>query len=122
MKSLEEAIRLACRTRNRIIYSGICSKCGEVFYTYATNYPGFCSRFCGHFKGGCVTQAGYRVIRINNKLKLEHRMVVEAHIGRSLSKDEEVHHLDHNKLNNDLNNLQILSKSDHAKLHHILRH
>lgn len=47
----------------------------------------------------------------------EHRLVVEAHIGRYLEPTEEVHHIDHNKLNNDISNLIVLSKSEHASLH-----
>lgn len=48
---------------------------------------------------------------------LKHRHLMEQKIGRILRSDEEVHHIDHNKENNDISNLQILSSSDHAKLH-----
>ena len=34
-----------------------------------------------------------------------------------LPKGYEVHHIDMNKLNNDINNLAVLTKSEHAKLH-----
>lgn len=48
---------------------------------------------------------------------LAHRYIMEQHIGRFLTKDEVVHHLDGDKLNNDISNLKIMSQSEHAKLH-----
>ena len=47
----------------------------------------------------------------------KHRLIMIQHLGRDLSKDEVVHHIDHNKKNNDISNLQLLTSSDHAKLH-----
>lgn len=47
----------------------------------------------------------------------EHRVVIEKSIGRKLSSDEHVHHKDENRLNNNLSNLEILSASEHSRLH-----
>lgn len=47
----------------------------------------------------------------------EHRWVMECHLDRSLAPEEIVHHLDCNKLNNDLSNLILISRSDHMKIH-----
>lgn len=47
----------------------------------------------------------------------EHRFVMEKHIGRKLNKNEIVHHIDGNKSNNNINNLQIMSKKEHRILH-----
>jgi hypothetical protein len=38
---------------------------------------------------------------------LEHRLVVARHLGRPLTEDETVHHIDNNPLNNSLENLQL---------------
>lgn len=46
--------------------------------------------------------------------KLIHRIVAAAFIGRELTKDEEVHHLDHNKLNFHWTNLLVLGHKDHS--------
>lgn len=48
---------------------------------------------------------------------LYHRHVFSLKIGRWILGSEEVHHVDENPLNNDPDNLEILSKSEHARLH-----
>lgn len=47
-----------------------------------------------------------------------HRHVVSIVLGRWLSTEEHVHHIDGNKQNNCLHNLEILSREEHALLHH----
>ena len=42
---------------------------------------------------------------------LEHRVVMENYLGRLLTKGEVVHHLDGNKHNNQIENLELLDKS-----------
>jgi len=51
----------------------------------------------------------------------EHRLVMEEHIKRYLLPEEIVHHKDLNKTNNDISNLQIVSNSEHRKIHALLR-
>jgi hypothetical protein len=46
-----------------------------------------------------------------------HRHVVSISVGRWITSEEVVHHKDHNKLNNSLDNLDLLSKSEHTKMH-----
>ena len=47
----------------------------------------------------------------------EHRVVAMEMIGRPLLPNEEVHHLDENRLNNHPENLLVLTQSQHLKLH-----
>lgn len=51
----------------------------------------------------------------------EHRYVVECFLNRPLSSSEIVHHKDGNKLNNDISNLEVTTRSSHAKEHLIRR-
>lgn len=46
-----------------------------------------------------------------------HRVLMENKIGRLLSDDEDVHHLDEVKMNNDPENLKVLTKAEHTRLH-----
>lgn len=50
-----------------------------------------------------------------------HRRIVEDKLGRVLRPWEEVHHIDGNHFNNNLDNLQVVSKSEHAKIHATLK-
>lgn len=52
-----------------------------------------------------------------NGYVLMHRVVMENHLGRLLSANEVVHHKDHNKKNNDIENLEVLDALEHSKLH-----
>jgi len=47
----------------------------------------------------------------------EHHVIAEEILGRELTGDEVVHHLDNNKTNNSPDNLLILMKAQHTKLH-----
>lgn len=47
----------------------------------------------------------------------EHRLVLESKIGRYLKRDEVVHHINENKQDNRPENLQVMSSSEHTKLH-----
>lgn len=50
-----------------------------------------------------------------------HRRIIEEHIGRKLTKQEHVHHIDGDKVNNRIDNLCIVeSSSTHALIHHSL--
>lgn len=55
---------------------------------------------------------------LRHKGEFIHRRVVEEFIGRKLTKEEVVHHLDFNKHNNSINNLMIFpNQKAHASFH-----
>lgn len=51
------------------------------------------------------------------KTDREHRFVAKEMLGRELMPDEVVHHIDGNKRNNSPDNLLVVTRSEHAKIH-----
>jgi hypothetical protein len=47
----------------------------------------------------------------------EHRVVIERQLGRKLSKDEHIHHIDGNPKNNSIKNLQLTNVKSHCRIH-----
>lgn len=76
-----------------------------------------------------ITKDGYKLIhkpdhpfRNSQGYVLEHRLVMEDHLGRYLTPEEVVHHEDKNRLNNDIDNLTLTSgHSEHAKIENEFR-
>lgn len=61
----------------------------------------------------------YKAIRVNGEKKDEHRHIMEQHIGRKLTRYEVVHHKNGNKRDNRIENLEIMSLSEHTRIHKI---
>lgn len=71
-----------------------------------------------HAKGLSNRSSGYsEFTRGENKGRSLHRVIMEKHIGRKLGRNEHVHHIDGNKRNNDISNLELMSASNHAAHH-----
>ena len=47
----------------------------------------------------------------------EHRLILEAHLGRILTKDEIIHHKNGDKTDNRVENLMIVTRSEHINMH-----
>ncbi|OMD16236.1 HNH endonuclease signature motif containing protein [Paenibacillus odorifer] len=126
--------------------SKACEVCGDLFEVKPSHYEVrfTCSEACkyvrlgprlktlnlsGHdsvnWKGGrTVTPAGYVLVyapgnpmsNVRGYVR-EHRLVMSEHLGRTLTGDEVVHHLDGDKANNVLDNLQLLTNAEHSAIH-----
>lgn len=51
-----------------------------------------------------------------------HRLIAEKKLGRKLIKGEIVHHIDGNKKNNNIDNLEVMTQSEHARKHSLDYH
>jgi hypothetical protein len=57
----------------------------------------------------------YKTIMVNGIQVREHRWIMEQHLGRKLESWEHVHHIDGDHLNNSIDNLEVLSNSEHQR-------
>jgi hypothetical protein len=82
------------------------------YYRYGEDNPAW--------KGGkCTRKDGY-VMLWNNELRdyeLEHRVIMEKYLGRKLTIKEQVHHINEIKNDNRIENLKLMTISEHTKHH-----
>jgi hypothetical protein len=57
--------------------------------------------------------------RVDWKIKrqYEHRIIMEQHIWRKLNKNEHVHHINWNKTDNRIENLELIWQKEHLRMH-----
>lgn len=68
-----------------------------------------------------VEVGGYPALSAYNDRQRMHRKIVEENLGRTLRPDEIVHHKDEDKTNYGLDNLEVVSRSEHMKIHNVNR-
>ena len=63
------------------------------------------------------SSTGNRAGKMSDKYRKISRMVIEEHLGRELSIFEIIHHIDGDRSNNEIENLQIMTREEHTSLH-----
>jgi hypothetical protein len=71
------------------------------------------------WKGGRgKTRGGYITICVGKRKRtMEHRLIMKNMLGRFLKKNEVVHHINGDRIDNRPKNLMIMSNSEHMRLH-----
>jgi len=113
----------------------VCGVCFHEFYVpnYRKDSTKFCSRRCTSIanpentkkaqnaspiikRSGLSEKRKYVVITINGRQIREHRHVMQVHRGRLLDRNEYVHHINGDPTDNRIENLQVMTNSEHQKL------
>ena len=121
----------ACHTvAQNTIEERPCLNCGTPFRPRSHGTPGkYCSYRCRNqhrtgplapnWRGGEIDGAtGYARTYIPGVgMVYNHRIVMALHLGRLLGRDEIVHHRNGDRLDNRIENLELLTRADHTILH-----
>lgn len=62
-------------------------------------------------------KAGYVMGNRNGRSRWFHRLVMEDFLGRDLLPNEHIHHLNGDKKDNRIENLQMVSQGEHNRIH-----
>lgn len=93
-----------------------CKDCKRIREGRVKHIPNYKCFFRGY---GVTTSGGYPAICFGTPASTVriHRLLMEEKVGRRLSYNEDVHHIDGDVWNWDVSNLIILKKGEHTKLH-----
>jgi hypothetical protein len=127
----KEAHDLNPKRRNNN-YEHFCGKCGDVYSLATKSYNKKNPNKHDHLLGTKITDShGYTQLYVSNNYKYktketssvyggrirEHIHVMQEHIDRPLKKGEVVHHIDGDKSNNNISNLDLCTVQGHNNCH-----
>lgn len=129
--------RAGGRSRHFVLVT--CPKCKQErwarvdYMSQAKHFP-HCARCAPHgmaldlnpsWRGGRINHKGYIFVKVPSTDPLfcmtnnhgyigEHRLIIARHLGRPLTRKELVHHIDGDKKNNNLSNLELTTNEEHT--------
>lgn len=72
---------------------------------------------------GFYMKNGYRLLTVGDNVnREEHIVIMENHLKRKLNKNEVIHHINGNRSDNRIDNLSVMTRSEHTRYHRLLKH
>jgi hypothetical protein len=69
-----------------------------------------------------VPKSRRRTVKVAGRHRKRAQIIAEAKIGRPMAPNEVAHHIDHNPANDAPENIQVLTKAEHQRLHNFQRY
>ena len=104
-------------TYPRYTWTKICNACSNTFEAWRKTQElcGDCYKCMQRIKSESINTGRYVTTKIPGRT--EHRDIAELVLGRKLHTNEVVHHMDDNPKNNSKDNLLVISRIMHGRLH-----
>ena len=123
-KSVKFCSRECSAQHSKVGEDKACPVCGKIFYTTRRKTCGVeCGRVfrSSNWEHKAYKENGYIVEYqkgYNKKSNVkQHRKIIEEKLGRRLLTSEVIHHINGDKTDNRLENLAVMSRSEHSSLH-----
>lgn len=122
----KDASHIATKRRLNAGYKHFCDKCYNPTRCADLGRETYRNKLRAKIGEKRIDSCGYMTVYMSNTHPYsegycgrirEHILVMENHLGRSLQKGEVVHHIDGDKTNNDINNLDLCTVKEHNNCH-----